>query len=192
MVLELSVVGDDLPPSLLATVRRLVWSAFEPVPDGLDSDAAADAGHSFADEDWEHTFGGLRVLATDGGVPVGHAAVVPRLLHVGGEPFRGGYVEGVATAPDRQRLGVGSQVMERVADLVRGEHELGALSTGRTAFYARLGWERWLGETYVRDGAHLVRTPDEDDGVMVLRHGPSAGIDLTAAITCEARSGDDW
>jgi hypothetical protein len=58
--------------------------------------------------------------------------------------------------------------------------------------YERLGWERWRGPTYVRRGADLVRTEDEDDGVMVLRFGPSAGLDLTAPIACTERGGDDW
>ena len=175
---SVSVVGDDLPPTLLAAVRRMAWAAF------------GDGG--FAEEDWQHTFGGRRVLALDGEVPVGHAAVVSRLLHVGERPVRTGYVEGVATAPDRHGTGVGSAVMSAAADIVRADHEMGALSTSRHTFYGRLGWERWLGATYVRDGANLIRTADEDDGVMVLRHGVSADVDLKADLTCEARTGDDW
>lgn len=174
---SVSVVGDDLPPPLTAAVRRLVWAAFE---------------ENFTEEDWEHTVGGRRVLALDGSTPVGHAAVVPRRLHVAGQPLRTGYVEGVATAPGRQGTGVGSLVMAAVADVVRAEHEMGALSTGRHSFYGRLGWESWRGATYVRADDRLLRTPDEDDGVMVLRHGPSADLDLTSDISCEARAGDDW
>ena len=71
-------------------------------------------------------------------------------------------------------------------------HDLGALSTGSPGFYGRLGWERWRGPTYVRRGDDLVRTPDEDAGIMVLRFGPSAGVDLAAPISSEARAGDDW
>ena len=175
---SLAVVGDDLPPATLAAVRAMVWAAF------------GDGG--FAEEDWQHTFGGRRVLAMAGEVPVGHAAVVPRLLHVGGRPVRTGYVEGVATATDRHGTGIGSAVMTAAAEIVRADHEMGALSTGRQSFYGRLGWERWLGATYVRDGANLIRTADEDDGVMVLRHGDSADVDLTADLSCEARAGDDW
>jgi aminoglycoside 2'-N-acetyltransferase I len=75
---------------------------------------------------------------------------------------------------------------------VRESFELGGLSTAHHHFYERLGWERWQGPTYVRDGDDVIRTEEEDDGVMVLRFGPSATIDLTAPITCEARPGDDW
>jgi hypothetical protein len=28
--------------------------------------------------------------------------------------------------------------------------------------------------------------------VMVLRHGPSQGLDLSADIVCDQREGDDW
>jgi hypothetical protein len=59
-------------------------------------------------------------------------------------------------------------------------------------FYERLGWERWQGPTFVRRGEALVRTEEEDDGIMVLRPGPGVRIDLRASISCEARAGDDW
>lgn len=118
-----------------------------------------------------------------------------RLLTPGeaaGRAFRTGYVEGVATAPGRQGEGLGSTAMAELTALVRREFEFGALSTDRRSFYARCGWERWHGPTFVRRGGELIRTEDEDDGVMVLRFGPSAGVDLTAPIVCEARRGDDW
>ncbi|HXH55839.1 GNAT family N-acetyltransferase [Iamia sp.] len=146
-----------------------------------------------AEEDWGHALGGWHVVvAGDDGDLLAHAAVVPRVLGVGDRPWRTGYVEAVATAPRRQGAGLGSLVMAEAARVVRRNHEMGALSTERHAFYERLGWERWQGPTYVRDGATTIRTEDEDDGVMVLRFGPSAEVDLTASISCEARPGDDW
>jgi aminoglycoside 2'-N-acetyltransferase I len=106
--------------------------------------------------------------------------------------FQAGYVEGVATRRDRQRKGLGSLVMAEVARVVRSTFELGVLSTGQRDFYERCGWERWRGPTYVRDRTQLVRTADDDDGIMVLRFGSSAAIDVTALIACERRPGDDW
>ena len=82
--------------------------------------------------------------------------------------------------------------MERVGQLLAVEFELGAFSTGRHAFYQRLGWERWQGPTFVRHGQNVVRTADEDDGIMVLRYGTTSGLDLAAPISCETRPGDDW
>jgi aminoglycoside 2'-N-acetyltransferase I len=133
------------------------------------------------------------VVVADGGAVVAHAAVVRRELHVDGRAIDTGYVEGVGTAPDRRGEGLGTLALREVDALIRRHHHLGALSTGEHGFYERLGWERWCGPTSVRtaDGA-LVRTPDEDDGIMVLRFGPSAAVDLDAPLSCEARRGDDW
>jgi aminoglycoside 2'-N-acetyltransferase I len=146
----------------------------------------------FEAEDWEHTVGGVHVVVEDRGVVVAHASVVPRLLEVAGRPLRTGYVEGVGTAPERQRQGLGTAAMMEVGQIVRDTYEMGALGTGEHLFYERLGWERWRGPTYARRSKELIRTAADDDGVMVLRFGPSADVDLTAPISCEARSGDDW
>jgi aminoglycoside 2'-N-acetyltransferase I len=162
---------------LLDRVRRLLDEAFE---------------GRFSPEDWEHALGGWHVVVVDDDVPLAHAAVVPRALVVGGRPWRAGYVEGVATATGRHGEGLGSLAMTHIDRLVRREFHMGALSTARHTFYEGLGWERWRGPTFVRRGRVLVRTEEDDDGLMVLRHGPSLGLDLTAPITCEARPGDDW
>jgi aminoglycoside 2'-N-acetyltransferase I len=177
----------ELEAGPVDVVRRFVVAAF--------------AG-DFAAEDWEHALGGLHVLVLDADdVPVAHAALVPRTIEIGGRPFRAGYVEAVATDPARDGEGFGSLAMTGVAELVRRDYELGALSTSRHGFYRRLGWESWAGPTYVRhsggDGGaggatRWERTEDEDDGVMVLRCAASRDIYLHAAISCEARSGDDW
>jgi len=153
-------------------------------------DRAFDEG--FTGEDWEHALGGWHVIATEGGATVAHAAVVPRALVAAGRPMRTGYVEGVATAPSRMGEGLGSLVVSKITSLVRDEFELGALSTGRHHFYEHLGWERWRGPTFVRQGEELIRTEDDDDGIMVLRFGPSQNLDLTASLSCESRSGDAW
>jgi aminoglycoside 2'-N-acetyltransferase I len=152
---------------------------------------AAFAGR-FDETDWAHALGGHHVFVTEGDAVVAHAAVVRRELHVGERPIGAGYVEAVATAPARKGTGFGSVAMAAADGVLREHHELGALSTGSPGFYERLGWERWRGPTFVRRGADLVRTPEEDAGIMVLRFGPSAGVDLAASISCEARAGDDW
>lgn len=168
---------DDVRPSVLAEIRALLHAAF-------DGD--------FDDHDWDHTLGGWHAVVSDGGIVVAHAAVVARTITVGEEPFRTGYVEGVATAPDRQRQGLGARAMAAIGERIRADFELGALGTGEWAFYEQLGWERWQGPTYVRTATGRRRTEDDDGGVMVLRLGASAGIDLRADIACEERPGDDW
>ena len=146
----------------------------------------------FSDDDWEHNIGGQHVVVDEVDGPVAHAAVVPRVLEIAGRDFRSGYVEGVATVPARQRAGLASVVMAEAGDIIRRHFELGGLSTDRYRFYERLGWERWHGPTFARTGSEATRTQEDDDGVMVLRFGASADVDLRAAISCEARPGDDW
>ncbi|MFZ0322825.1 MAG: GNAT family N-acetyltransferase [Actinomycetes bacterium] len=187
---EAVVLDDgDVDPRLRHAVRALCFSAF---------------GARFSDDDWDHTCGGVRCLlldrpdgtdatdATDGVEVIGHAAVVLRRIQGGDRVFDTGYVEGVAVRPGRQRRGLGTRLMTLVTEQVQEHFELGALSTGRHSFYSSVGWERWAGPSFVRRGQDVTRTEDEDAGLMVLRFGPSAGVSLGSAITCESRSGDDW
>ena len=167
----------DAPPGLLDRVRRMLDDAF---------------GRRFSDDDWAHAQGGRHVVVVEGDQVLSHAAVVGRRLFVDGRPFEVGFLEAVATAPDRQGVGLGSAVVEEVSAVVRRVFEMGALSTGAHGFYETLGWERWSGPTSVLHDGVAVWSPSDDGGVMVLRHGPSAGIDLAAPIACEPRSGDDW
>lgn len=146
----------------------------------------------FSGDDWDHALGGWHVVVDDAGVAVAHAAVVPRTLEVGSRPVRAGYVEAVGTATARQGEGFGRRAMTEIGVVLREHFQMGALATGDHDFYARLGWERWQGPTYVRDGSTLVRSAEEDDGIMVLRYGDSTDVDVTASISCEARAGDDW
>ena len=151
-----------------------------------------DEDERFTDDDWAHALGGLHVVLDIDGQIVCHAAVVARELHVAGRPLRTGYVEAVATAPDRQGKGFGSRVMIEVNAIIREGFELGALGTGRHTFYERLGWVTWQGPSSVRtpDGARP--TPDEDGYILVLETPASPPLDLTAPITCEWRPGDVW
>jgi aminoglycoside 2'-N-acetyltransferase I len=169
------VADEDLSDGRRRAIRSLLLDAFE----------------DFTEDDWAHTGGGLRVMVSAPEL-VAHAAIIGRTLGVGTRLVTAGYVEGVATAPARQGEGLGSLVMERVTDVLRERFEMGALATGSHAFYERLGWQRWRGLTFVRDGCGLVRTPDDDDAVMVLLYGRSDSVDLTEAISCEPRPGNDW
>ena len=149
-------------------------------------------GAAFSDDDWAHCLGGTHVVLLDGVTVLAHASVVARTLEIGSRPLRTGYVEGVATRPGREGAGFGTLVMAEVGSLIREGFDLGALSTGRHRFYERLGWERWQGPTAARTPSGVARTEEEDDGVMVLRFGPSAAVDLRSPITCDARAGDAW
>lgn len=172
------IESADLAPDVLESLRDLCDEAF---------------GERFDDNDWQHAVGGRHVVAFSGREVMAHAAVVPRELWVDGVLHLALYVEAVATDPSLQGQGIGTQVMEAVGELIESDDVLAALSSGSPQFYERLGWERWEGPTYVRRGDDLVRTPDEDDSVLVLRRGHDLQrIDLTAPIACQDRSGDAW
>jgi aminoglycoside 2'-N-acetyltransferase I len=131
------------------------------------------------------------VLDLDGDI-VTHASVVERELHIDGRPLRTGYVEAVATMPDHQGSGFGSIAMQDVAAYIGERFELGALGTGRRAFYERLGWQTWLGPSSVRTSQGTRRTPDEDGYILVLPTRSSPELDLSAVISCDWRRGDVW
>ena len=137
--------------------------------------------------------GGTHALIADDDAVVAHASVVPRVLEAGGRALQVGYVEAVAVLPARQRAGLGTAVMRALAPIIARDYEVGALSTGEWHFYEPLGWERWLGPTWVRfpDGRRE-RTPDDDDGLMILRTPRTPALDVSAPLTCDARSGDVW
>jgi aminoglycoside 2'-N-acetyltransferase I len=171
------VVGDDSAfVDRMGALRALMKDAFGP---------------RFSDEDWQHTFGGWRILVIAGDDVIGHAAVVPRSIRIDGRECRAGYVEGVAIASTRQGQGIGRAVMADVAGVLAAQFELGVLSTSRQVFYARQGWQRWEGPSWVLEGDTRRRTPEEDAGLMVLLPAETP-IDVRTDIECESRPGDDW
>lgn len=168
---------EDAAPALLDELHALCVRAF-------DGD--------FDPEDWEHGLGGRHFVAYRDDRPVAHASVVGRILEADERPLRTGYVEAVATEPEFQGQGFGSLVMAEATWWIPGSYEFGALGTGAFAFYERLGWERWEGTTFVRDGDAVRRTEEDGDAMMVFRFGPSIAVDLEGTLLCETRSGDDW
>jgi aminoglycoside 2'-N-acetyltransferase I len=171
---------DSLSPDETASVRALLWAAFG---DGEDA---------MTEDDWQHAMGGVHFLARKDGEIVAYASVADRRLEIDGRPLWAGYVEAVATAVDRQGRGIGSQLMREVNSYIGDRFELGGLATGRHSFYERLGWITWKGETWVRTADGPCRTPDEDGYVLVLPTPATPELNLTASISCFARSGDAW
>lgn len=147
----------------------------------------------FSDHDAEHAYGGVHVLAREDTQILGHASAVPRRIRFGDQPWLTvGYVEAVATDPERQGEGIARRTMERLHDEIRSRWPVALLSTGRaTGFYESLGWERWLGLSYTRTAAGAV-PDDEHGGLMILRLDRSIVPDTSVAVTCEDRSGDAW
>jgi aminoglycoside 2'-N-acetyltransferase I len=172
------VLTADLTPAELADLRALFTAAW---PVG-----------TFEEHDFEHAMGGHHwVVEVDGRI-VCHAAVVSRLLFLGDRALRTGYAEAVGALPGFQNRGFGSAVVSAANEHILATCELGALSTGRFAFYERRGWRRWLGPTFVRTPDGPVPTVDDDGSILVLPTPTSPPLDLTAPLICDWRPGDVW
>lgn len=144
---------------------------------------------------WDSIGPGVHVIAEDAerGV-VAHAAIVDRLLYPGEATLRTGYVEAVAVAPDLQRQGLGTRVMEVIGSMIDQGYELGALGTGSHGFYQRLRWETWQGPTWIRErDGHLERSATEDGGIMIRRTPATpADLNLSLPIAVDWRPGEVW
>jgi aminoglycoside 2'-N-acetyltransferase I len=150
------------------------------------------------DEDFGRLFdlvppGAWHVLARQEGRLVGHATWSERWLELQGLGLlRTAYVDAVATASELQGRGIGSRILQRLAEAVREDYDIGGLSTYRPGFYTRLGWQRWRGPLFVRTEQGLVPTPEEQ-GVMVLRLPRTpAELDLDLPLSIESRAGEPW
>jgi aminoglycoside 2'-N-acetyltransferase I len=175
------LASDELTAAEVAAIRALMTAAF-----------GDDEEDRFDDTDWEHALGGTHVVAEVDGAIVAHAAVVERELRIAGRPVRTGYVEAVATSPDRQGTGLGTRVMTAIGEVIRERYELGALGTGSHHFYERLGWRTWRGPASVRSPDGDRRTPDDEGFILVLETPASPPLDLADPISCDWRAGDVW
>jgi aminoglycoside 2'-N-acetyltransferase I len=174
------VTTSELTATETADVRDLLVRAFED-------------GDGFTDEDWQHALGGIHFLVKRIDTVLAHAAVVDRLLHVGDQPVRAGYVEAVGVEPGEQRTGLGTRVMTAVSEHIRRNFELGALGTGAHGFYERLGWHTWRGPSRVLMPDGTVASTPEDDGYLLVLDTPSSPtLDPKAPLTCAWRPGDVW
>jgi aminoglycoside 2'-N-acetyltransferase I len=173
------VPTEELTGEELAALRELLFGAF---------------GGRFDEHDWDHSLGGVHVLALEDGQLVAHGAVVGRTLETGGRRLRTGYVEAVATRGDQRGRGLATLVMREVGRVVGESYELGALGDGSgiPGFYQRLGWETWRGPTFVATSRGPERTPEEDGSILVLRTPATGELDPNAPIICDWRAGDAW
>ncbi len=63
---------------------------------------------------------------------------------------------------------------------------------GAHAFYEHKGWERWQGRTFVDTAEGRRPTPEDDDGVMILRTDRTGDLDANGDLVCDWRPGDVW
>jgi len=173
--LRIQILGSaELPDTTRAAILALCDRAYrEPMAGYLD-----DIGPG------EHLVGWQ-----DGRV-VSHLMWVSRELQPAGmAPLRTAYVELVATAPEAQRRGYATRLLQEFAALAEG-FDLAALSPATENLYARQGWRFWRGPLSIRTDAGLVQTPDEQ--IMILRLPRTPPLDDTAPLSAEWRPGEVW
>ena len=172
---------EDLQPEELSSLTALCEAAF---------------GEPF-ERAWQQVGPGIHVFAEAEGRAIAHAMVIDRRLYLGHEPDLAldvGYVEHVASLPELQGGGHGTRVMREIGRIIGDEYVLGALATGSSGFYQRLGWQTWQGPTFVRmpDGER-VRSAEEDGNVMVLRTSRTPmPLDLAGPVAVDWRAEDPW
>jgi aminoglycoside 2'-N-acetyltransferase I len=148
-------------------------------------------GGTFDDNDWQAALGGSHFILHEDGLIVSHAAVVERTLEFAGTPMRTGYVEAVATLPERQGEGHATRVMAEVNAFIDREYEVGALGAAAPEFYARIGWAPWPALTAARTADGVRMTPEEDGHIFV-RPVEAAAVAKEALLVCAGRPGDPW
>ncbi len=145
----------------------------------------------FSDGDWRNSCGGVRIIGCVDGEIVAHAAIVSRKILVNAAEVNVGYVEGLAVHPSFQGLGFGKHLVQKVTDLCLANHALSLLSTDEHALYESVGWQKFRGESFVCEESGLVRTPEEDRGLMFL--APLGNADLDPhVLVCFDREGEPW
>lgn len=145
----------------------------------------------FSAEDWDYTFGGNRFLGYLGTEIVAHGVIVPRRIWLNDIEQQVGYVEAIAVLPKYQRQGFGTALLTEITEFAQAEYSVSMLSTDELDFYRRFGWLDFLGESYVLSGGELIRSADEDAGLMWLPGNNTGLVELTKVV-CENRTGDAW
>ncbi len=134
---------------------------------------------------------GLHVVAKHAGTIIGHAMVTTRWVQPEGNPImETAYIDAVSVSPEYHSKGVGTAVMQRIAESIDG-YQIACLETSRPSFYEHLGWERWQGPKAGRRGSELIPTPDEQH-VMILRLPKTPNLDLNGLLTIEDQIARIW
>ncbi|GAA2999845.1 GNAT family N-acetyltransferase [Streptomyces fulvorobeus] len=164
----------ELTPALLEDVRAFLDTAF--------------AG-DFGDDDWDHTLGGVHVLARgDDGDLLAHGSVIQRRVIHEDRSYRIGYVESVAVRADRRREGLGGRLMAALEGVIDRAYDFGALSasTEGALLYEARGWELWRGSITALGPRGTVPLPEEE-GSAYVRGGPAI---RTGTLLFDWRDGD--
>jgi len=176
MALDISQVDDGFALQNSTAIKLMLNEAYE---------------DDFSDEDWIHTFGGVRFLGMISDEIVAHGAIVPRKFLINEELMVVGYLEGIAVSNNHQRQGVGRQLLSSITDFCASEYQISMLSTDELDFYGNFGWKKFTGKSGVLIDSEAILTPDEDEGLMYLIGKAGFNQEISSAY-CDPREGDHW
>lgn len=144
----------------------------------------------FSDEDFENALGGIHFVTFRDDRLVAHASVVSRFVNLDDLRLEVGYVEAMAVHREWRGRGLGAELLAGLTAFCRQSYRASMLSTDIHAFYEKHGWLRLGAESFVETESGLVRTEDDDEGLMLL----TDGVNLAKArrAVCDFRSGDVW
>jgi len=169
-----SCASDELANHAPA-IRQFLFDAFE---------------GDFSDDDFDHCLGGRHFLMFRDSQLVGHAAVVSRAMAFDDLSLEVGYLEAMAVHPGWRGRGLGFELLAKATEFCREHYRVSMLSTDTHGFYERHGWRRLNGLSFVATDAGLVRTAEDDEGLMLLSDGDL--IFEAKQVVCDFRSGDVW
>ncbi|NCV44358.1 MAG: GNAT family N-acetyltransferase [Actinobacteria bacterium] len=170
------ICEESLSSTITSSIRELLSRAFE---------------GDFSEEDWQHSFGGTRLIGRCNGRIVAHGAVTYRPIQFDGIEESTGYVEAIAVDPEFWRQGIGTALMKEITFICLKSYKISMLSTGEKEFYRRLGWIDFVGESYIDLGNEVIRSEEEDEGLMYLPSGEYL-VSVPKRVICRARAGDAW
>jgi aminoglycoside 2'-N-acetyltransferase I len=171
---------DVFPENLLDKVESEILNLLK---DAFEGD--------FSEEDLQHSFGGVRLIGFMNEEIVAHGAVVPRAVRIDDVEEIIGYVEAIAVDPRLWRQGIGTALMQEITKICKSQYQFSMLSTGEKDFYRRFGWVDFKGESYVDLGEKVVRSEEEDEGLMYLGVGKYLNVS-PLKVVCKSRAGDAW
>lgn len=174
--MEIKFYSGDFSELELEDIHKLLIEAFD---------------QDFSDADWQHTFGGTRVIGFIDNKVMAHAALVARKIWLDDIAHQVGYLEGVAVLPKFQKQGFGSELLASVSDFASKNYQWSMLSSSEKYFYRKHGWQDYLGHSFVLIADKEIATPTEDEGLMYLAMGKHQ-IPSPMRAVCEQRSGDYW
>lgn len=129
----------------------------------------------------------MHILGYVGETLVAHAVLATRWVQPGNLPIlRTAYIDAVATLPEYQGQGHGSELMRRsVVAADNAAFEICCLETEIAGFYEQVGWEVWQGELAGRAGDDLIFTPEYAGHILIHRLSRTPSLDLSSLLTVE-------